>query len=157
MSDGEGKRAFKMPWITMAVVAVIVLIGFWKLGAAAGTIGYHLVMGWFLYAARVVPEVSVHWPGIVTAGLCLVLLGLGTHSFMKWLYANLGPAGANGESPGEDMSGRRWKARWTVSFLSIIVLMFAVGICMVGIAHQTAWLFGKEPLVKHEQRRTYTD
>jgi hypothetical protein len=95
----------------------------------------NLVVGWAFYLYRVVPQVRVSWPGVLTGGACLVLLAFGLHRFLRWLH-------------GQRPAARPWPARWTGTVLALVVLMFAAGIAGVGIAHQTAWLVtSPEPII----------
>jgi hypothetical protein len=97
-------------------------------GGIALQVVERLAFGWIRYVARVAPRISVSWIGLVTAIACLVALGIGLHLFLRWLVAAAG-------------SARGWSARWTSSLLALVVLMFAAGIGMVGIGHQSGWLF----------------
>jgi Protein of unknown function (DUF1559) len=101
---------------------------------------FYLAAGWALYLYRVVPEMSVSWSGIATAIVCLVLLAVGLHRFLRWLYtARPSVAGT---------PAREWPRRWTATILGVVVLMFVAGIAAVGVTHQTAWLMtSPEPII----------
>jgi hypothetical protein len=101
---------------------------------------YHFVFGWWLYPARVGPQVTVNWPGTITAALCLLLLAVGLHRFLRWLAAGLSSGAV------------AWKFRWTAGILALVVVTFAAGICVVGITHQAAWLLtDPHPLIQQER------
>ncbi|MDB5352750.1 MAG: hypothetical protein JWN86_3997 [Planctomycetota bacterium] len=87
-----------------------------------------LAFGWWSYVARMAPRVTVSMTGMATAGVCLGLFTAGLHGFLRWLHR---------ETRGGDS---RWKPRWTLSIVGVIVVMFASGIATVGVAHQAGWL-----------------
>lgn len=98
-----------------------------------------LVFGWVMYLLRVVPSVRVDGAGVATAVGCLGLLGVGSHAFCRWLYGQIGK--------GPSLDEARWRMRWTVSGLALVVVMFVAGIAATGVAHQVGWLIGSsEPL-----------
>jgi hypothetical protein len=104
---------------------------------------YYLVAGWAMYLYRVVPELRVSWSGVATAAVCLALLAVRLHRFLRWLYA--------ARPPGTEGPARAWPRRWTAALLGVLVLMFVAGIAAVGVTHQTAWLAtSPDPLLEHE-------
>jgi hypothetical protein len=109
---------------------------------------FNLAAGWAFYLYRVLPQVRVSLPGVVTAVLCLAVLAVGLHWFLRWLHQQRpGPkeVGAPARPP--------WPARWTGAILGLVVMMFAAGISVVGISHQTGWLFtSTEPIVESSFR-----
>ncbi len=40
---------------------------------------FHLLVGWALYAARVLPRITVNWPSVLSALLWLALFTAGGH------------------------------------------------------------------------------
>jgi len=103
---------------------------------------FHLAVGWIIYLARVIPQISVNWSGVFTAIICLIALTLGLHRFLQWFYIEKSKQGEGTQAE------RVWPVRWTAAFLSVVVLMFVAGIAVVGISHQTAWLLtSPEPLL----------
>lgn len=96
-----------------------------------------LAFGWVRYLGRVLPLVNPDPWAVGTAVVCLAAFTLGTHAFLKWLYAATFP------------EPRRWERRWTGLLVGLIVLTFTAGIAFVGIIHQTAWIVrSPEPLLK---------
>jgi prepilin-type processing-associated H-X9-DG protein len=87
----------------------------------------YLVFGWIGFIVRVFPQITVNASGLAMAGIALAASALLAHVLGRWLW--------NGSHP-----DRPWRARWTVSFLLLIVVLFGAGIAMVGITHQTVWL-----------------
>src|SRR5262249_9257130 len=65
---------------------------------------------------------------------------LGGHALGRWLFA--------GKPQADNAGSRVWTPRWTITLLSLVVLLFVAGIAAVGIAHQVAWLAtSPEPIV----------
>lgn len=94
-----------------------------------------LSWGWLTYSRRVLPQVTPAWDGIVTGLLCMVLFTVGLHRTLRWLAREV--QNARGTAvPG----GRLWSFRWTASLVTLIVLMFMVGLAATGIVHQAGWL-----------------
>jgi hypothetical protein len=109
------------------LVVVAILLGVVGASAELQALGA-LTFGWWSYVARVAPRVTVSTTGMATAGICLVLFTAGLHGFLRWLHR---------ETRGGDL---RWKPRWTLSVVGVIVVMFASGIATVGVVHQAGWL-----------------
>jgi hypothetical protein len=91
-----------------------------------------LAFGWVGYLRRVLPRVRVNGDGVATGVVCLLLFTLGLHGFLRWLSAGVGPASG--------ISRRPWSWRRTLAIVTLIMLMFAVGVAATGIAHQAGWL-----------------
>ena len=105
----------------------------------------YTLFGWIFYLARTLPDVKLTSDGAATAGICLVLLAVGLHFFLAWLYREIrNPARVT--MPRVD----RWKWRWTADALVVTVLMFVAGMAVTGMAHQIGWLLNsKEPWVEY--------
>lgn len=99
---------------------------------------FQVFCGWALFLARVLPKMSVDPSAVATAVVCVVLLAVGLHLFMRWLYA-----GIQESRPAEWRDSSAWRLRWTGMILALVVLLFTAGISSVGIAHQSGWLFAK--------------
>jgi hypothetical protein len=129
--------------VTVPLLGVACAIA-WGLGGDFILEGaFALAFGWALFLSRVVPRLSVDPGGVVVAFVCLVALVIGLHLFLRWLYSKIKQAKA--AEPG---AAARWRVRWTVMILSLVVLAFVSGISAVGITHQTAWLFRSERLYR---------
>ena len=113
-----------------------VLFAAFAASAVAGGVyaeGFHgLAFGWVGYLRRVLPQVRVNGDGVATGVICLVLFTVGLHGFFRWLSAEVGRA--SGISP------RPWSWRRTLAIVTLVMLMFAVGVAATGIAHQAGWL-----------------
>lgn len=93
-----------------------------------------LLVGWWRFLARVLPQQHVNWSGVATAAICLLLLAVGMQWLLSWFYAAW-------QSTGEELSRKgTWRIRWTAYLLGLIVLTFAAGTAFVGVVHQTTWL-----------------
>ena len=101
-----------------------------------------LLFGWVSFLFRTLPQVAIDWSAVAGAAVCIALLAFGGHGFLSWLYREMRNTGA--AAPG------RWKKRWTLAGLAIVVLMFVSGIAATGITHQTAWLAASpRPLIRY--------
>jgi len=93
---------------------------------------FFLVAGWGFFIHRVFPQVQIRWDAVISFVVYAVLLVVGSHLFLGWLYRQTGE--------GEAAVARRWQWRWTLSGFCLVVLMFAAGIAMIGVVHQSTWL-----------------
>jgi Protein of unknown function (DUF1559) len=108
--------------------------------SVAFDIALELVAGWRFFLARVLPEVAVNIPALVSGVLCLVLVGAGLHLFLRWVRASRIPCTS------EAAQRRPWTLRKTMAVLGVVGLMFVVGLAFVGLYYQAAWLLtAKEP------------
>ncbi|MBI3857617.1 MAG: hypothetical protein HY293_18200 [Planctomycetes bacterium] len=133
-------------WTALGIILFLVLlfgilIGFidvWLIEALV-----HLATGWAIHAFAVLPQVTLNWSGLGMLVVCLLLTaGLG-HRFCRWLWAGTGHADP-------------WRPRWTAAGLGIIVLMFAAGMAVTAVAHQTGWLLrGPATLVDANSRASF--
>jgi hypothetical protein len=97
-------------------------------------VGFELLFGWVQYLLRTMPAVRVNWWAVLSGVVYLTALALGLHLFLSWLYGQMRkPTEGDGPVP-------RWKVRWSLAIVGMVVLVFAAGIAAVGITHQTAWL-----------------
>lgn len=93
-----------------------------------------IAFGWVFYLIKTLPKVSVNWGAVLLFILTVGLAGGLGHGFCRWLWKGTGH-----EEP--------WRRRWTASGLAIVLVMFAAGMAVTGIAHQTGWLIrSPEPL-----------
>ncbi|ATB29513.1 hypothetical protein [Melittangium boletus] len=98
-----------------------------------------LLLGWMSFLARVVPQVQWRWEFIAEALAVACLLGVGSHLFLRGLWRRF-----HAETP----EARPWPVRWSVSLLTLLVLLFLATMATVGAAHHVGWLVStREPLV----------
>ncbi|HND55112.1 MAG TPA: hypothetical protein PLV92_22010 [Pirellulaceae bacterium] len=100
-----------------------------------------LLFGWFAFAARVLPDVSVRWDGVAMFAAGFVVSLVCARSLLNWL--------ARERRPEEAAAAPRWTWRATASVLTMFLLVFVVGISLVGITHQAVWL-GTSPEPWHD-------
>jgi prepilin-type processing-associated H-X9-DG protein len=117
---------------SLVTVAVLVLLSCGGLVVPLD-VAAALLVGWAFYLARVLPGVTVAWSGVATAAACLVLVSAGSDAMLGWLYGEI-----RGEGAG------RWKAKWTASIVSVVLLMFVAGLAAAGVVHQVGWLLTSE-------------
>lgn len=117
-------------WLLLTLIVLLILL---VLGIQFGPVVFimYLAAGWIGYLRRVLPDVQIVWPAVLTAAVCLAGVLILGHALASWLYREAAPAG---------LPARRWKPRWTATAAALLVLMFASGIAAVGVTHQSAWL-----------------
>lgn len=93
-----------------------------------------LLFGRISFLQRTLPKVTVDWWSLGIAGIALVVFVSGLHRLATW-YVRADP----GKSE-QLAKSIRWRFRWTASIAALVVIMFAAGVAMVGVAHQTAWM-----------------
>lgn len=115
--------------VVLAIMAVLTgLLMPWVL-----EIPLTLAFGWAKYLWRVVPKLKPDPWTVGTAIVCLLGVLVGSHYFLRWLT-------------GRESQWTRGRTLWCVG---LIVLMFAAGIAVVGVIHQTSWLVrSPEPLAE---------
>lgn len=133
--------------VLAGVAAVVCLVIAW-IGGPALDVLIGLAFGWFGYLARVLPAASVAWDGVATGALCLGLFTVGLHRALKWLHGEI--QGARGAAVGDR---RRWSFRWTAAMVTLIVVMFAVGMEVTGVVHQAGWLIASRRSLVEEKPR----
>lgn len=94
-----------------------------------------LLFGWYGFMQMNLAALQPNWILIGEGMVCVVVLGVGGHYFCRWLW---------GQMAGSAMG---WQPRWTVAGLAGVLLLFVTGIAIIGITHQTAWLFTSKALV----------
>jgi prepilin-type processing-associated H-X9-DG protein len=125
------KRVMARLALVMAALFVLACMGLaWPLQLVL-----IVTLGWARYLYRVVPHVRVDARAAATATTCLLVLFLGLHSTLSWLYDQTQRA-----LDSDRAVEHRWRRRWTVWIICTLVLMFVAGIATVGVAHQTGWL-----------------
>ncbi|BBM82510.1 hypothetical protein [Candidatus Uabimicrobium amorphum] len=77
------------------------------------------VFGWVVFLKRVAPQVSVNIDILSQAIIAVLLLLVGGHSLLKWIY--------------EHRTQKKWRKKWTVALLSIAILLFISGTASVGV------------------------
>jgi hypothetical protein len=91
-----------------------------------------LLFGWAVFLWHNVGIVTVNPVGVATGVVAIALLLALTHYLGRW-FCHAVPTG--GDAP-----QRRWRFRWTLSVLLVLVVMFAAGFSAIGLARQLGWL-----------------
>ncbi|MEO8494491.1 MAG: hypothetical protein ABI614_05450 [Planctomycetota bacterium] len=100
-----------------------------------------LLFGWMAFALRVFPQVSIRWDGLAIFGVGFLVALCCARSFLNWL--------AREWLHSDSLAPPRWSWFVTGSLLTMILLVFVIGICLVGITHQAIWL-GTSPESRYE-------
>lgn len=85
------------------------------------------LFGWAGFIGRVLPQISPNPGGFVMAVLALAVSATLAHSIGSWCWNPSHPQ-------------KPWRFKWTAMFLAMVAMMFAAGISVVAITHQTIWL-----------------
>lgn len=128
------RRAMKHK-IAVAVILILVVLAVCTGTIIPGTdIVAVLAFGWIPFLRRVIPQLQVRWDLVISTAVYAIALTVGGHFFLRWLYREMCGNSQSGDAP------TKWKWRWTLGGLLLVLQMFAAGIASVGIAHQTTWL-----------------
>ncbi|QDV15512.1 hypothetical protein Pan153_01260 [Gimesia panareensis] len=91
---------------------------------------FYVLLGWYPFLNRVLPQVSVSIPGVVTACLILVLLTVVIQVLGTKVIRSV-------REKREDFSLSPWRFRWTGVCLILLIVSFTGGLAVVGVAHRT--------------------
>lgn len=96
-----------------------------------------LVLGWFLFPIRVIPQVRPDPATVLFGIVSLLTLVVGIQMTAKWWRRERSP---EGHTPDDLRMERKITRRisWNITFG--LLLMFAVGTAVIGITHQMVWL-----------------
>jgi hypothetical protein len=127
-------------------ILVVPIIVFTLSCCVLGDVYLTLLVGWAFFLARVVPALHINIEGLLVALVCLLGLVGGLQSFMQRLMSRRSTlAGAQ---------ITRWRFRWTLGILGLVIMMFVAGISAVGIVHQAGWLAqSPQPIFKRDSFR----
>jgi hypothetical protein len=110
-------------------VLVIVTIGLVVGAALADEVARTLLTGWAPFLVRVLPRVTIDWRTVGVGAAAVVLFAAGAH----WLARS---------------ARKDWRVAWSLAAVGAVVVLFAAGICLIGVVHQTGWLLtSPEPAV----------
>jgi len=90
-------------------------------------------LGAIPYCRRTLTEFYPNVNMFVWAGVLLLVIILLGHWLLDWMTYR--PV----SSPATT-AGHRWKWRWTILLTAILLTIFAAGLSMMGIIHQSVWL-----------------
>jgi hypothetical protein len=109
--------------------ALVGLLALFIVAEGPVRIVFALLFGWLSFGWAAVESARLNWVTVAEAGICITIFFAGSHWMASWLYR----ASASGEP-------RVWRLRWTGAGLAIVMLLFVIGISLIGIIHQTVWL-----------------
>jgi len=86
-----------------------------------------LLFGWFSFLHRNLPGVAVNVVGVAT-GVVVFALTLGVVHWLGWSWRRGGV-----RTP--------WRFRWSLTVVLAVMVLFAAGFSMIGLARHVGWLF----------------
>ena len=98
---------------------------------------YALMIGWISYLWRVVPTLTLSISGTLWFLCTLSLFLLGVNLVGRKLYRGT-PDTVNRTESTKGVS--RWRLRWTVTLVSLLLVLITCGISLIGISHQLWWM-----------------
>lgn len=118
----------KKTFLVCLALAVLAAIFTWPIPVTLS-----LVFGWIVFLYHTLPRVTVDGPSVLVGCLALILFTAGVHAAGRgWRQKTL--------------SAPHWKLRWSLAVVAVVFLLFAAGISLVGIVHQSGWLLtSREP------------
>jgi hypothetical protein len=123
----------------LALIVLVLFLAFMFLATGVGSGEIEalvaLVFGWITFLQRTVPSITWNWDLVGMAALCVVLIALLGHRFASWIVTSI--ANKSGKNWG-------WPWRWTWCGLTVLGLMFLVGMSVGGAAHQIGWIAGSQ-------------
>jgi hypothetical protein len=126
-------------WTVWLGVLLAWLIG----GYVVGGVSYFFEMpaavlvlfGWTRFLVENVPRMTFDPPAVALGGAAMVLFVVLAHFTLRSFAAGRAAA-----EPTATPRAAKWKWRWTLAILAVVLLMFVAGTSLVGLAHQAVWL-----------------
>jgi hypothetical protein len=123
-------------WTFLFLIVLVFLLPMFGPGTLMAT--GSLLLGWFAFLKRVVPEVAISWSGVGMVILCSALVIAGLHSLCSWIFAH-------NRTGGESV---KWRWQWSASIYAGAWVLFLAAMGITGFAHQLIWLAASdEPLL----------
>ena len=94
-----------------------------------------LLFGWIAFLGRVLPQITFNLEIAFDAAIALALALFGLHRILCWWIKQRGDESA------------KWRFGWTLKISVMVLLLFAISIAAVGMAHQIAWLCREPRLI----------
>jgi hypothetical protein len=143
-NDREQRRTIKAA-VVVIVVMILIIFFLTILGdSEKGLVLEELLIGWASFMTRVLPQAQVRWDGILTFVIGFVVATVCFHSMVTWFLKERAKASQSRSGIqvklGHDDLKRVWRIRTSLASLTMVLLIFVVGISMAGIVHQTGWL-----------------
>lgn len=93
---------------------------------------FYLILGWFPFLKRVIPQMTVSVSGLLSALLLFVLMVV----VLQLIGAYLVRCWQNTDTT---TVPKKWRMLWTFTLIVLVVISFAGGFAVVGVAYQTSW------------------
>jgi hypothetical protein len=128
---------------TNKIIKVLLLPLLIILGMISCTVGklpstfemlFTLALGWVVFLKNVVFKAHVYWPSICTGIIAFIVLTLCVHSIFSWLAKEK-------VIFKDEKEGFRWKLKWSVYAVFLLILGFVAGIAIISLIHQSFWFF----------------
>jgi hypothetical protein len=127
-------------WMIWGSVLLVWLIGGFYLGGMSYFFelpaAVLVLFGWMRFLVDNVPRMTFDPPAVAIGLAAMVLFVVLAHFTLRSFSA--GRAAAT--EPAATPRTAKWKWRWTLAILAVVLLMFVAGTAMVGLAHQAVWL-----------------
>ncbi len=94
-----------------------------------------LTTGWASFSARVLPAMTIRWDSLLVFFTGILIAAVSLHTLVTWLLRE-----RRGNQRNEVTRKGPWSFSSSVATTAMILLVFAVGISMTGIVHQTGWI-----------------
>jgi len=125
-----------------AALGMLLLVG---AVAWATETGRELIFGWWSFAGRVAPRVRMDWPASIVGALAFGLL-----------VCLIDRIGRKWRRPASRATTAYWRFVWTLAIVGSLIVLFAAGISITAIVHQTVWLAGSRQSFFEERVRAGT-
>jgi hypothetical protein len=144
----------------MLVIPALLIITVIVAATVSASAAEQFLMGWLYFPLRVSSQVTIDRPAAALGIVCTISFVAILHRLLIWFAKNNPRSRAEDtatNSAEQDESARlsnqdteiltptivatRWTVRSTIAVSFVVVLLFNAGIAMVGLTHQTVWLF----------------
>jgi len=146
------------------IVPVLFIAALFIATTVSASAAEQLLLGWLYFPIRVSSQVTIDWPTAVLGCICMIAFVAMLHRVLVWFvksYSQLRSDSTATHSVPKDVensqaeqqsiqkpNGRtppppvpQWTMRSTIAVSSVVILLFSAGTAMVGLTHQTIWLF----------------
>ncbi len=128
---------------TITVVSIIVLCFFaFCLGIEFPFgVAFQMVAGWIWYLGRTIPSLTISVERTAWFLGALILFAVGIHFACRAFYQR------NAIEPATQQTASRWNKCWTLTLVTMFLMLVMIGICVVSIMHQAWWMTTSDALV----------